>query len=102
MSQHADRMRQNTRRVLRQSFGNGYVSKARFPFWMRVFAFNHFETAWMYWDEGRRGESIKEMLLSLCWWPCFLNPDRLNEPPLFRLRSLMRFAAKSNPRKGRA
>ncbi|MBA4147311.1 MAG: glycosyltransferase family 2 protein [Verrucomicrobia bacterium] len=99
MSKHADRMRQNTRRVLRQSFKNAYVPKTKFPFWMRVFAYNHFETAWMYWDEGRRGAALREILLSLAWCPFFVNPNRLNEPTLFRLRALARFTLSANSRK---
>lgn len=102
MSSHADRMRQNTRRVLRQSFKKGYVPKKQFRFWMRVFAFNHFQTAWMYWDEGRRGAALREIFLSLAWWPFFVSPAELNEPPLFRLRTMARFAVSANPRKSPA
>ncbi|MFN7140199.1 MAG: glycosyltransferase, partial [Limisphaerales bacterium] len=98
MSKHADRMRENTRRVLRQSFQNGYIPRSHFFFWLKVFSFNHFETAWMYWDEGRRAEACKEMVLSILRWPFFADPKWLNEPPLFRIRALLRFVFASNPR----
>ncbi len=98
MSSHADRMTQNTRRVLRRSFAIGHVSKAKIFFWMQVFSFNHFETAWMFWSEGRRAEACREMVFSILLWPFFLHPNRLNEPHLFRARALARFIKAENPR----
>ena len=90
MSKHADRMRLNTRRVLRQAFANAYVPRSAIFFWLRVFSFNHFETAWMYHDEGRRGLALREIIFSLLLWPWFPKPNLLNEPSFFRARSLVR------------
>ena len=95
MSKHADRMTANTRRVLRQAYENGCVPKSAVFVWLCAFSFNRFETAWMYWDEGRKGEAIREVIFSLLMWPFFTNPSWLNEPTFFRLRSLLRFVRKS-------
>lgn len=90
MSKHADRMRQNTRLVLRRAFKNGYVPRTAVFFWLKVFSFNHFETAWMYSDEGRHGKALQQLLVSILLCPCISKPNLLNEPPLFRLRTLVR------------
>ncbi len=45
----------------------------------------------MYFDEGRRLAAFREMLVSLLIWPFYRDADVVNEPALFRMRSLFRF-----------
>jgi hypothetical protein len=45
----------------------------------------------MYHEEGRTAAATRDLLHSLLLWPWFSAPHELNEPPLFRLRSLRRF-----------
>ncbi|MDB6025595.1 MAG: glycosyltransferase family protein [Verrucomicrobiales bacterium] len=92
MSKHADRMKNNARRVILKAYHSRIVSHCDVVFWLRVFSFLHFQAAWMYRDEGRRGCAIRDMLFSITLWPLFRNPKRLNEPPWFRLRSVIRFS----------
>lgn len=92
MSKNSDRMRVNTRRVLRSAFRKSYVSRTAIFFWLRIFSFNHYETAWMYQDEGRKGDALRELIFSLALWPFFPKTGLLNEPRFFRIRSLVRFA----------
>ncbi len=92
MSKHADRMKSNIRRVLAKAYEAELVPHRDRLFWMRVFSFYYFQNSWRYRDEGRCGEALRQILCSFLLWPFFPRPDRLNEPPLFRLRSLMRFA----------
>ena len=92
MSKHADRMKENIRKVLLNSYQNNFVPRDRWFFWMRVWSFYYFQTAWMYYEEGRRSAAVRDMLQSVFLWPCFLHPKPLNEPVLFRARSLLRFS----------
>jgi len=91
MSKHADRMKANTRRVLNKAREAGVVSKTNLPFWARVLAVYYFETAWTFYDEGRRAAALRYIAASLALWPFWLNAAKLNEPPLFRLRALVHF-----------
>ncbi len=92
MSKNADRMKRNTRRVIGKAFDQALVPRRQVAFWLRVLAFNRFQCAWMYHDQGRYLRAIGEMSASLATWPWFASPSRLNEPVLFRLRALRRFA----------
>jgi glycosyltransferase involved in cell wall biosynthesis len=92
MSKHADRMKENIRKVLVNSYEQRFVPRWRLFFWMRVWSFYYFQTAWMYYEEGRRSAAVRDLLQSLLFWPCFSKPQPLNEPVLFRLRSLIRFS----------
>lgn len=91
MSKNTDRMKANMRITFKKAFamkargGSGLLVR------LRVGSFFHFQIAWMYFDEGRRLAALKEWLLSALLWPAFSDPSSLNEPPLFRLRSLYRF-----------
>ena len=95
MSKHADRMKRNTRKVIAKAYRDRTVPRSNVPFWLHVLAFNWFQCAWMYHDEGRPCRAALEMLKSLGVWPWFMNPDRFNEPLLFRIRALRRFACSS-------
>lgn len=91
MSKHADRMKDNARKVILKAYHARLVSHCNILFWLKTFSFLHFQAAWMYRDEGRRGCAIRDMLVSMLLWPLFPNPQRLNEPILFRLRSVIRY-----------
>jgi glycosyltransferase involved in cell wall biosynthesis len=99
MSTHADRMKQNTHRVLERARRNPHITATPFLFWFKVYAFFHFQTAWMYFEEGRRRAAVYNLLLSLLLWPWFRHPVRVNETFLFRLRTLKCFLFARNPRR---
>jgi len=92
MSRHADRMKDNSLKVISKSFQNRLVPRFDFCFWLRVLSFCYFQTAWMYRGEGRRKDALRDMFVSIFLWPCFFKPRELNEPILFRLRSLFFFS----------
>ena len=92
MSRNSERMKQNMRRVITKARQAHCVSPLNVFFWLRVKSFFYFQTAWMFFDERRQGKAIREMLLSFLIWPWFFDSARLNEPLLFRLRALLRFA----------
>jgi len=92
MSRNADRMKRNMGIVLAKAQESGVVG--RDPcFWRRVHSFYRFQTAWMYYDEGRRGAALRDLVGSVLAWPFWWNPHRLNENFLFRLRSAGTFLA---------
>ncbi len=88
MSRNSDRMKENMSRVIAKAWRDRRVPHGEIFFWLRVKSFFYFQGAWMYSDEGRRGAAISDLLISLLLWPWFPSPKRLNEPVLFRLRSL--------------
>ena len=91
MSRNSARMKENIRRMLDKAYQDRRVPRGNVFFWLSAYSFLNFQSAWMYFDEGRRGRAIRDLLHSLLLWPWFPHPDRLNEPPLFRLRGLLRF-----------
>lgn len=91
MSKKADRMRDNMLRVLHKSYALRLVPHSRWWIWARAFSYNYFHIAWMYHDEGRRGPALQYLLRSWLYWPCYLQPQRYNDPLLFRLRALRTF-----------
>lgn len=91
MSKNADRMKRNTGAVIRKARQAGVVPKTHLGFWLRVWAVNRFQCAWMYRDQGCHRQAIAEMAASVCLWPYFVRPDLLNEPVFFRARALRRF-----------
>ena len=91
MSKNSDRMKTNTHRVISKAWSDRRVPHTDITFWLRVHSFRHFQAAWMYHDEGRPAAALRDLLISLLLWPWFPQPHQLNEPPLFRLRSLLRF-----------
>lgn len=88
MSTHTDRMKENTRRTLQKARQNPGVAGLPPFYWFKVYAFFHFQSAWMYIEEGRRGAALVDLLLSFLQWPWFGAARRLNEPTWFRLRTL--------------
>jgi glycosyltransferase involved in cell wall biosynthesis len=92
MSKHADRMKQNIRRVLQKTYHAKLASHADVLFWAKVLSFYFYQNSWRYRDEGRNARALAEIVKSLLLWPAFPQPERLNEPSLFRVRSTLRFA----------
>jgi glycosyltransferase involved in cell wall biosynthesis len=95
MSKHADRMKANVRQVISKSYAARLVSPWAFVFWMQVYSFHFFQNAWRFRDEERYFEAMKEMLLSIFICPLFFDTYDLNEPILFRFRSIVRFFRES-------
>ena len=99
MSTHADRMKQNTGRTFEKARRNPDLANLPPSFWRKVTAFFRYETAWMYFEEGRRGAALRDLLVSLIYWPWFGNPRSFLEPRFFRLRTLKHFIFASKPRR---
>jgi glycosyltransferase involved in cell wall biosynthesis len=95
MSRNSDRMKENMRRVVAKAWADRRVPRGDICFWLQVHSFLRFQAAWMYFAEQRRAAAVADLLKSVLLWPWFRQPRRLNEPPLFRLRSLLRFAFRS-------
>lgn len=91
MSRNAGRMKENICRVLEKSRHAGLVPANETGFWRRAHSFMHFQTAWMYYEQGERWVALKELAASVLLWPFFSDPANLNEPSLFRLRSCRHF-----------
>lgn len=91
MSRNAGRMKENIRRVLQKSKNLGLVSSGDLAFWLRAYSFMYFQTAWMYYEQGNRLTAVRDLFLSGLYWPFHTHPETLNEPALFRLRSLRHF-----------
>jgi glycosyltransferase involved in cell wall biosynthesis len=94
MSRNSDRMRANMRQVLTREFRADQAKLKHCFFWLRVASYFHFQNAWMLHEEGRRAEAVRDATVSLLLWPCFAQPASLGDPPLFRLRALLRFLAR--------
>jgi glycosyltransferase involved in cell wall biosynthesis len=91
MSRNTGRMRGAMRRVRQKAIEARVVPLTHVAFWLRVFAFDHFQGAWMYWDEGRTLPALFHIVASMALWPLPLDHRDLFEPPLFRLRAAGRF-----------
>jgi glycosyltransferase involved in cell wall biosynthesis len=95
MSRNADRMRRAMRQVCRKGFRNRVVPRSRLGFWLRVLSIDHFQGAWMYWDERRIARALLHSMISLALWPFPLDHRDLHEPPFFRLRAAARFLTRA-------
>jgi glycosyltransferase involved in cell wall biosynthesis len=91
MSRNTVRMREAMRRIRQKAIEARVVPRTDTGYWLRLHAFDHFQGAWMYWDEGRRLRAILHILISLVLWPFPLDNRDLFEPPLFRIRAAARF-----------
>jgi len=101
MSTNAQRMRDNMLRVLAKSRAANVVHRWHLPFWAKAHSFLHYQTAWMFRDAGDYRSAIAHLLRSLLLYPFYLNPHRLNENYLFRVRSLAQFLREVMLRKSR-
>jgi glycosyltransferase involved in cell wall biosynthesis len=91
MSRNADRMRVASRHVRHKAIHAHVVPRSHAGFWLRVLAIDHFQGAWMYWDEGRSFRALLHAVASLALWPLPLDHRDLHEPPFFRFRATARF-----------
>jgi len=91
MSSNAERMDCNMRRVLCAAKARGRSGVSSPLFWARVWAFQHFQAAWMHWDAKQRGLALWRLLRSFLCLPWFSNPNEVDERVCFRLRSLRLF-----------
>lgn len=91
MSRNAGRMKSNICRVFEKAQEVGLVSSGDVFFWRRAYSFMHFQSAWMFYEQGDRGIALWELICSLACWPWFRHPRELNEPIFFRLRSARYF-----------
>ena len=92
MSKHASRMQENICKVLDNAYASRFVPHRDVVFWLRVYSFFYYQCAWMYFEEGRRSARyFQSCQIGIFCWPCFFRPNLINEPPLFRIRSLIRF-----------
>lgn len=91
MSKNAPRMKRNSGLVLRRAWHTGAVDRGHLAFWLRAAAIHYFLVAWTHFDDGLRARAWLYLLTSAVLWPCFLRPDLVAEPPLFRLRAAAHF-----------
>jgi len=91
MSRNTVRMRNAVRAVRAKARRARVVPIRNFGFWLRVYAIDHIQGAWMFWDEGNPLRALLHAILSLLIWPLPLDHLDLHEPPFFRLRALGRF-----------
>jgi glycosyltransferase involved in cell wall biosynthesis len=91
MSRDTDRMREAMRHVRQKAFRAGVVPRSQRRIWLRILAIDHFQGAWMYWDEGRGLHAFFHAALSLILWPLPLDSRDLHEPRFFRIRAAGRF-----------
>jgi len=94
MSKNAPRMKQNSGMVLRRAWDAGVVPRRHLSFWLRVAGIHYFVVAWTHFDDGMWVRAWRYLLTSIVLWPFFLRPQRVAEPPLFRLRAMIHFAAR--------
>lgn len=91
MSKQADRMKRTGRRVINKAWAARLVPRGCVGFWLKVLSFHFFQAAWMYHEERRRACALRDLAKSVLVWPWFFRPQEVNEPALFRLRSLRHF-----------
>jgi glycosyltransferase involved in cell wall biosynthesis len=91
MSKNAPRMKRNSQLVLARAWRAAVVPRLDVAFWLRAFSIHFFLVAWTHFDDGLHARALLYWLVSVALWPVFLNPRRVFEPPLFRLRALAHF-----------
>jgi len=94
MSRNSARMKENMRRVIHKAWRDRRVPATDIFFWLRAKSFFYFQTAWMFFEENSRLAAFRDMMISILLWPFFNSPENLNEPHLFRIRSLRTFCKK--------
>ncbi len=90
MSRNAPRMKTNSLRVLAGARAAAALPRWS-PVWLKVFSVHYFQAAWTHYDDGCKPRAFGYLLASWLLWPCFFDPVRISEPPLFRLRTFARF-----------
>ena len=91
MSKNASSMKEKIKRTIIKSYRAYPQLRGRIFYWLHVWSFFYFQSAWTYYDQGKRLTAIGELLKSLILWPFYSKPRLVNEPPLFRIRALAIF-----------
>lgn len=91
MSRHARRMRDNMRRVIGKAWRARAVPRQRVDYWLQALAIWRYQTALICAGSGQRASALRDLLLSLVWWPLPIPARRIGATASFiRLRSLVR------------
>ena len=91
MSKNATSMKEKIKRTIWKSYRAYPQLRGKIFYWLHVWSFFYFQSAWTYYDQGKRLTAIGELLKSLVLWPFYIKPHLVNEPPLFRIRALAIF-----------
>ena len=91
MSNNADRMKNNMAAVLKKAYDTEVVPKTNVAFWLQVFSYWRFQTSLIYNGIKQPLRAYRDLLISVLLWPFFLHPAANGNPPLFRLRSFVRY-----------
>ena len=91
MSNNADRMKNNMAAVLKKAYDAEVVPKTNVAFWLQVFSYWRFQTSLIYNGIKQPLRAYRDLLISVLLWPFFLHPAANGNPPLFRLRSFVRY-----------
>lgn len=91
MSNNADRMKNNMAVVLKKAYDAEVVAKSNVCFWLQVFSYWRFQTSLIYNGIRQPLRAYRDLLISVLLWPFFPNPAANGNPPLFRLRALVRY-----------
>ena len=91
MSNNADRMKNNMAAVLKKAYDTEVVPKTNVAFWLQVFSYWRFQTSLIYNGIKQPFRAYRDLLISVLLWPFFLHPAANGNPPLFRLRSFVRY-----------
>jgi glycosyltransferase involved in cell wall biosynthesis len=92
MSKNAPQMKRNSLAVMLKAWRSGSVSRLAVVFWLRAFSLHHAQTSWTHFEGGYRWRAFAFLGISVLLWPVFLKPSRVYEPPLFRVRTFVRFS----------
>ncbi|WCJ60878.1 glycosyltransferase [Fontisphaera persica] len=91
MSSNASRMRDNMRRVISKAWQARAVPRHRLDYWLQALAIWRYQTALICAGIGQPAAALRDLLLSLAWWPLPLPGRRIGSAvPWVRLRSLGR------------
>ncbi|MFA6542804.1 MAG: glycosyltransferase [Limisphaerales bacterium] len=91
MSNNADRMKNNMSVVLRKAYDAEVVPKSNLCFWLQVFSYWRYQTSLIYNGIRQPPRAFRDLFISVLLWPFFVNPAANGNPPLFRLRSFVRY-----------
>lgn len=92
MSNNAVQQSANMVVVLRKAYRAGAVPQSNFGFWQQVFSYQRYQSALIFNGIKKPLPAFWNLLVSVLYWPCFLNPSYYGCVPLFRLRQFVRFA----------
>jgi len=91
MSNNAERMKNNMAAVLKKAYAAEVVPKTKVCFWLQVFSYWRFQTSLIFNGIKQPVPAYRDLCISVLLWPWFLNPAANGNPPLFRLRSFVRY-----------